>query len=152
MCCSSSSPNSCLLHPFSPPFRDQNFSFTRHFVASPATHFTKKREGHSAEMQKKHANTTVLQKQKRTICVFKCWLNCQLASFEALLSLVGQKKGRDAHPYGWVFLPERLFAKKSLLPKTSFVESSTVATLPFPLGSRLISGSCFIPHLSPREH
>ena len=48
----------------------------------------KKREGHSSEMQKKeHEHTTVLNKQKRTICVFKCWLTCQLASFEALRSL-----------------------------------------------------------------
>ena len=29
----------------------------------------------------------MLNKQKRTICVFKFWLNFQLASFEALLSL-----------------------------------------------------------------
>ena len=39
---------------------------------------------HSTEVQK-HDNTTVNQ-QKRTICVLKCWLNCQVASFEALLS------------------------------------------------------------------
>ena len=26
----------------------------------------------------------MLNEQKRTICVFKCWLNCQLASVEAL--------------------------------------------------------------------
>ena len=45
------------------------------------------REVHSAEMQKKHENTSVLNKQKRTICVFKCWLSCQAASFEALRSL-----------------------------------------------------------------
>ena len=36
-------------------------------------------------MQKK--NTTVLKKQKRAICIFKCWLNCQWASVDALLSL-----------------------------------------------------------------
>ena len=36
-----------------PPFRDQNVSFTGHFVANPATNFTNKRERHSAEMQKK---------------------------------------------------------------------------------------------------
>ena len=36
---------------------------------------------------KKHENTTVLNEQNRTLCVFKCWLKCQLASFEALLSL-----------------------------------------------------------------
>ena len=39
-------------------------------------------------MQKKHENTTVLNKTKKsTICEFKCWLSCQLAPFEALLSL-----------------------------------------------------------------
>ena len=56
-----------------PPFRDQNVACTGHFVANPATNFTKKREGHLAEMQKKHENTKVL--------------HCQLTSFEALLSL-----------------------------------------------------------------
>ena len=35
----------------------------------------------------KHKNTTVLKKLLRTICVVKRWLNGQLASFEALLSL-----------------------------------------------------------------
>ena len=45
-----------------------------------------KREGHSAK-QKKHENTIVLKKTKRTICAFKCCLNCQLASKEALRSL-----------------------------------------------------------------
>ena len=69
-----------------PPFRDQQFSFTGHFIANPARTATKKREGHSAEMQK-HEHTTVLNRQKRAICVFKCWLNCQVASFEGLLSL-----------------------------------------------------------------
>ena len=28
-----------------------------------------------------------MKKQKRTISVFKCWLTCQVASFEALLSI-----------------------------------------------------------------
>ena len=38
-------------------------------------------------MQQKHENTAVLKKPKRTVCASKCWLSCQLASFEALLSL-----------------------------------------------------------------
>ena len=29
-------------------------------------------------MQKTHENSSVLNKQKRTICVFKGWLNCQI--------------------------------------------------------------------------
>ena len=38
--------------------------------------------------KKKQENTTVLSKQQqRTIRAFKCWLHCQLTSFETLLSL-----------------------------------------------------------------
>ena len=54
------------------------------------THFAKKKTrgafGRNAK-KKNHESTTVLNKQKRTICVFKCWLICQLAPFEALRSL-----------------------------------------------------------------
>ena len=50
------------------PFRDQHFSSTGHFVANPATHVTNKREEHSASMQKKHENTTVLHEQFRNAC------------------------------------------------------------------------------------
>ena len=72
----------------SPPVRDQHFSFSGHFVPNPATHFTtQKNERGIRPKFKKTRKSTVLNKQKRTICVFKCWLNCQLASFEALLSL-----------------------------------------------------------------
>ena len=46
-------------------------------------------------MQKKHESTTVLNKQKRTFCEFKCWLKCHLTSFEALLSL---EKKNDPPP------------------------------------------------------
>ena len=42
--------------PLNPLFRDQKFSLTNHFVADPATNSTKKREGHSAEMQNKKEN------------------------------------------------------------------------------------------------
>ena len=74
-----------------PPFHDQNFSFTVHFVANPATYPSSQKNERDirpkCKKKKKHENTTVLKKQKRTICVFKCWLNCQLAPFEALRSL-----------------------------------------------------------------
>ena len=69
-----------------PPFRNQHFSFTGHFVANPATHFTENERGIRPKW-KTHDHTTVLNKQKRTVCVFRYWLICQLASFEALLSL-----------------------------------------------------------------
>ena len=39
------------------------------------------------ECKKENENITVLNKQKRIVCVFKCWLDSQLASLEALLSL-----------------------------------------------------------------
>ena len=48
-------------------------------------------------MQNKHENTTVLYKQKRTICVINCWLNCQLASFEALRSLEKSHRRSNAN-------------------------------------------------------
>ena len=35
---------------------------------------------------KQHENTTALNKQKRTICLVKCWRHRQLACFEALLT------------------------------------------------------------------
>ena len=69
-------------------FRDQKMSSTGHFAANPATnYFFKKNERGirpKCKKQRKHEHTTVLK--KRTIWVFKCWLNCQSASFEALLS------------------------------------------------------------------
>ena len=49
-----------------------------------------KHKGYSVEMQHKY-NSVELTK-KRSICVSKCWLNCQLASFEGLPSL--EKKNR----------------------------------------------------------
>ena len=46
-----------------------------------------------------------------------------------------------------------LFLSKSLFPRNSVVESWTVAVpYLFLVDSRLVSGSCFMPHLSPREH
>ena len=54
-----------------PPFRDQIFLLRGHVIANPATEFTKKREGLSAE------NCRTKKKNQRTICVFKCWLKCQ---------------------------------------------------------------------------
>ena len=67
----------CFFVHLNPPFRDPNFSFTGLFVANPATKFPKKREGHSAEMQKKHENTTVLKKQKRTTIPAKNNYRCK---------------------------------------------------------------------------
>ena len=46
-------------------------------------------KGHPSRNVKKH--TTVLNKHNRTIFEFKCWLDCQLASFEALLSYEKKK-------------------------------------------------------------
>ena len=59
-----------------PPFCDQKVFFYGAFRCQSCHKFHNKRQGHSAEM-KKHQNTTVLNQQKRTVCVFKCWLNCQ---------------------------------------------------------------------------
>ena len=73
--------------------------------------FAQKTGGHSGEMQNKHENTTVMKKEKRTICVFKCWLNCQLAIFETLLSL--EKPIDDPTP-SWSAVPlSRLVDKKN---------------------------------------
>ena len=58
VCCSSSSPYSCLSHPSSLHLFDQTFSFTGQFVQSCHTFHKKKREEHSAEMQK---NTKIQQ-------------------------------------------------------------------------------------------
>ena len=63
------------------PSRDHTFCFTGCFVADPATHFAKKKSGACCRHAKKHENTTVLNKQKRTVCLFK------VALFEALLSV-----------------------------------------------------------------
>ena len=57
VCCSSSSAYSCLLHPSSPPFRD-NFFYGAFRCQS--CHKCQKRQGHSAEMQKTQGNATVL--------------------------------------------------------------------------------------------
>ena len=86
---------SIVVCPIEPTFSVTNVSFTGHFVANPATNFTDKREGAIGRDAKKHENTTVLNRQKRTLCVFKCWLNCQPASFEALLSI--EKNHRRAN-------------------------------------------------------
>ena len=46
-----------------PPFRDQYFSFTGHFVANPATNFTNNERDIRPKCKKeKHENTTVLNK------------------------------------------------------------------------------------------
>ena len=61
-----------------------------HLVVNPATHIAKiKKKKHSAEMQNKNTKLqTLLNKQKRTICVLQnAELSCPMASFEALLSL-----------------------------------------------------------------
>ena len=53
-----------------PPFRDQNVSFTEHFVANPATMFTKKREGHSAEMQEKTQKYNRIESTKNALSAY----------------------------------------------------------------------------------
>ena len=68
--------------------------FSEHFVANPATHSTKKREGHSAEMQK----NTMLKKQRRTLCVFHMLAKLSMASFEALLSPEKKPSKIQRHP------------------------------------------------------
>ena len=79
VCCSSSSPYSCLLtlpHRFF-----VTIFFAGHFVYKSCYTFRKKKKrGIFGRHAKTRENTTVLKKQKHTICVFKCWLNCQLAS------------------------------------------------------------------------
>ena len=59
-----------LLTKLNPPVRGKHLSSTHYVVANPATHFSKEREAFG-----------------RNACVLKCWRNCQLASFEALLSV-----------------------------------------------------------------
>ena len=54
VCCSSFPPYSCLLHPSSPPSRDQNVSFTVHFVASLAANSKKNERGIWPKCKKKH--------------------------------------------------------------------------------------------------
>ena len=62
------------------------------------------------QKKQKHENTTVVLKQKRIICILECWLNCQLASFEALQSL--EKTIDDPTP-SWSAVPFlRLVAEK----------------------------------------
>ena len=72
------------------------FFFARHFVANPSTNSTKKRERHLAEVRKNE------KMKKRTICAFKCWLCCPLASFEALQSL---EKNIDDPTPSWSAVP-----------------------------------------------
>ena len=63
------------------------FSFAGR-VANPATNFTKKNlRDVRPKCKTKDENTTLLIEQKKHCLVFQCWLNCQVASFEALLSL-----------------------------------------------------------------
>ena len=82
------------LNPF---FHDQFYSFTGHVVANPTTHFTsqKKERGIWPKCKTIRKYNGVFFEQKRTICSFKCWLNCHLASFEALLSLEKKKHRRS---------------------------------------------------------
>ena len=46
---------------------------------------------------KQRQATTSSQNRKRSICVFKCWLICQLASFEALQSLENKPSTTQSH-------------------------------------------------------
>ena len=102
-----------------PPFRDQHFSFTGHAIANPATNFTKQKSTRGAfgGNEKNTKSTTVFNKQKRTICVFKCWLHCQLEPFEALLSLEKTNDDKNAIVERDPFL--RLVAQKRY-PSTLF--------------------------------
>ena len=88
------------------------FSFTGPFVANPATNFAKKKKTRGAfgriakKQQQQHENTTV----KPLSAYSKCWLICQMASFEALWSL--EKTIDDPTP-PWSAVPFlRLVAQK----------------------------------------
>ena len=62
------------------------------------------------QKKKKHENTTVSNKQKPTICVFECWLDCQLTPFEALRSLFFlKKKNIDDPTPSWSTVPPLRF-------------------------------------------
>ena len=70
-----------------PPFRDQRF-LLRCISLPILPQISQNNERNiRPKCKKKTKHTAVLNKQKRTIGEFKCWLNCQLASFEALRSL-----------------------------------------------------------------
>ena len=89
-------------------FRDQYFSFTGHFVANPATIFAKKKNTRSIRpkcKKKQHEKYNSFEStKKRTVCPFKCWLTCQLASSEALLSKKKKKNIDDPTP-SWCAVP-----------------------------------------------
>ena len=88
-----------------PPPCDHKCSFNRAFRCQPSHKFRKQREGIRANW-KKHEHTTVLKKQKRTICALKkCWLNRQLACFEGLRSLEKKKKTSTIPTPSWSAVP-----------------------------------------------
>ena len=95
----------------SPYVRPHRFHVQLHAIVTQFRFFTVAFQLHKHDCHKKHMNanarrirptcrkktehTTLLNKQKTcTVCVFKCWLNCQLASFEALLSCRLKKSQR----------------------------------------------------------
>ena len=86
--------------------------FSRGISLPILPHISKKRKGirPKCKNKKKRENTKVLNKRKRTICVFKCWLNCQLASFEALLAL--EKTIEDPTP-SWCAVPFCVLSHKN---------------------------------------
>ena len=80
-----------------PPFRDQNVSL-RCIPLPTQPHISQENERDFGQNAKKHENTNALNKQKRAISVCKCWLNCELVSFEAMVSL--DKTINDPTPSG----------------------------------------------------
>ena len=82
---------------------------------------------------------------------FFCGRNTQMDASRQT-SPCGQSPFRRSMVAGCLVLKD-FFLSVSLFPRNSVVESWTVANpFFFPLGFRLFSGSCFTPHLFPREH
>ena len=79
------------------PSRDQQISFTWHFVANPATIFTKNERSIRPQCKKNKKIQECSTNKKRTICAFECWLNCQLASCDALPSLENKPSTIQRH-------------------------------------------------------
>ena len=84
----------------------------RAFRCQPCHKFHKIIESNiQPKCKNKDENTKVLNKQKRTICMFKCWLNFQLASFKTLMSR--EKKPINGPTPSWSAVPfSRLVVQK----------------------------------------
>ena len=63
--------------------------FYEYFVVIPASNFIKHDRDIRQKCKKKKKTQKIQQywEKKRIFCVFKYWLNCELTSFEALLSI-----------------------------------------------------------------